>query len=548
MVHPPPEAAAVGGGPASVPTAWILFWVMVGVLLSLGLALGPFEGIPHVNDEVVYQLQARILSEGHLWEGARLPRGAFPHDFITNLEGRRYGVFPNGWPAVLALGTLVGAPWLVNPLLHGLTVWFGARLTRALAGPDAAWLAAPLVAVAPALVLQGGSRMAHTLCAALAVGAAALFVSGPRPGRALWLGAALGLLLTARPVDALIVGSVLGGWALLRGELRGWLPVLAGVAGGVVLVLLQNHLYEGDWRVFPQHAWFALDEPAYPSPEFRYTATCNQLGFGKERGCMPTLGSMGHTLGKGLESARFNARLALTLWFGLAPVGLLALGAAVHAGGRRLLGLGAAIWLGVAAVYALYWYGGVCLGPRFHHVAAPLMVCALASGAVAVQQRLRLPRVAGLTLLLPLGFTLAQALPELPGYWGVDDRLETLEADWDQGPALMLVAYGPDYLEPVDYTVTTGGGIGRMSAVQRRAMWLERRGGELVYAEYQPALVEATRATAPGLPAFLLVLTSDPALDRVLPLPATDVDQVSDLALPLAPQAVEHDALAPRQR
>ncbi len=527
--------------------AWTLVWVGVAVLVAAGIAVGPLEGIPHVQDEVVYQLQARILSEGRLWEAERLPRASFAYDFVTNADGRRYGVFPNGWPAVLALGTLVGLPWLVNPLLHGLTVLLGARLTRRVAGDDAGWLAAPVLAVAPALVWQGASRMSHPLCAALTVGAALLLARGPSAARALGVGACLAGLLLTRPLDGIVVGIVLGGWALWRREVRGWLPVLPGVAAGVLLVLLQNHLIEGHWGTFPQHAWFARDEPPFPSPGFRFTEACNALGFGADHGCVATFGSVGHTLGKGLKAAGLNAWLARTAWFGVAPVALLLGGAALRAESRRLLVLAAATWAGLAALYATYWYGGVCLGPRFHHAAAPLVLGALAAGTTGLLARFGLPRLVGLALLLPLGWTLARALPELPGLWGVDDRLTDLEAGWTEGPTLMLVAYGPDYREAADLPVTTDGGIGAYSAVQRRGMWLERRGGVLEYAEYQPELVKAAMARVPDRPIKLLVLTSDPARDRVLDVPRLGVAQVDDLPLPVAPQAIDDGATAPRR-
>lgn len=534
--------------PQSTPlNRWMLAWASAAVVLCVAVALGPLEGIPHVQDEVVYQFQARLLSEGRLWEAERLPRAAFHYDFITNADGRRYGVFPNGWPAVLAVGTLLGVPWLVNPLLQGLTVWLGARLTARLAGPDAGWLAAPVLAFAPALVWQGASRMSHTLCAALATGAALAFSRGPSLRRALLVGACLAGLLLTRPLDGVVVGAVLGVWALVRGEVRPWLPVVGMVVLGVSLVLLQNHLYEGDIAVFPQHAWFARGEPTFPSEVFQFTAGCNSLGFGAEHGCVPTFGSLGHTPAKALRAAGLNAWLTRTAWFGLMPVAVLLVGAMLESRARRLLVLGAATWSGLAGCYALYWYGGACLGPRFHHGAAPMVLGALCAGTVVLLARFRLPRTAGLVLILPLGITLAGSMAELPGHWGVDGRLDGLEAHWSDGPVLMLVAYGPEYLEPAALEHTTDGLIQTYSAVQRRGMWLERRGGEVEYAEYQPELVKATMQRFPDRPIRLLVLTSDAERDRVLDVPRLGVVQQTDLPLPVAPAAVDDGEVVPRR-
>jgi len=43
----------------------------------------------------------------------------FPH---TINNGRWYSMYPPGWPLLLALGVLVQAPWLINPILGGLTI------------------------------------------------------------------------------------------------------------------------------------------------------------------------------------------------------------------------------------------------------------------------------------------------------------------------------------------------------------------------------------------------------------------------------------------
>ncbi|MEC7946792.1 MAG: hypothetical protein VX265_04435 [Myxococcota bacterium] len=517
------------------PRAWTLVWAALGVLVCLGIALGPLEGIPHVQDEVVYQLQSRIFSEFKLWDPERLPRALYHYDFVTNADGRRYGVFPVGWPMVLAVGTLLGLPWLVNPLLHGLGVVLGTRLTARLAGPDAGWLVAPLLALSPALVWQGASRMAHALTLVLSLAAMVLVAGPPSRRRALAAGACVAGLLLTRPMDGVVIGTILGGWALVRGVARDWLLVVPGVAVGVGALLVVNLVYEGDPFLFPQHAWFARGEPSFNSPGFRFDAACNALGFGSDRGCAATFGSLGHTPGKGILAASLNAKLAGTAWFGLPGVALLGLGAVRDGRARRLLVLGLTTWVGLAGAYALYWYGGVCLGPRFHHGAAPLMLGAVAAGASWLIRRFGLPRVAGLLLLIPLGTTLARSLAELPGHWGVDDRLSELEARWTDGPALMLVAYGPAYRTAANLPVTTDDGIGQYSAIQRRGMWMERRDGPLVYAEYQPALVDAARARHPGLPAHVLILTSEAARDRIVPLPDRTTPQVDDLPLPLAP-------------
>ncbi|MBW2295910.1 MAG: hypothetical protein JRG94_27025 [Deltaproteobacteria bacterium] len=209
---------------------WIwLAWSAVGAGIACAISLFVLDGIPHVQDEVVYQLQARLLTELRLWEVERLPRAAYPFEFVINEAGRRYGIFPNGWPAVLALGTAVGAPWLVNPLLHGLTVFLGARFSARLIGPRGGLFAAPLLALNPGLLLLASSRMSHTLCALLAVIALTCTQKATRAG-ALGLGFALAGLILTRPLDGLIATSVFLPLAFIQRPVRVWswcLPVIA---------------------------------------------------------------------------------------------------------------------------------------------------------------------------------------------------------------------------------------------------------------------------------------------------------------------------------
>src|SRR5947207_2197118 len=60
--------------------------------------------------------------------GHRLPLGAagafFQHEFLVQQSGRWFAQYPPVHAAALALGTLAGAPWLVNPLLGALAALF----------------------------------------------------------------------------------------------------------------------------------------------------------------------------------------------------------------------------------------------------------------------------------------------------------------------------------------------------------------------------------------------------------------------------------------
>src|SRR5688572_16041663 len=82
----------------------------------------------------------------------------------TLVDGARwYGIFPPGWPALLAAGYRVALPWLVNPLLAFASVGLFSAFTRR-AGLDQVEqrLATAVVALSPFLVFLSGTYMSHT--------------------------------------------------------------------------------------------------------------------------------------------------------------------------------------------------------------------------------------------------------------------------------------------------------------------------------------------------------------------------------------------------
>ena len=118
-------------------------WPVRPALLVVGLALFAaavsaflgqrvFGGVPHVADGVSYAFQGKIFAAGRLWLEPPLVPDAFKSQNILLGATRWCGIYPPGFPLLLAAGWLVGAPFLVNPVLLGLAVVGVFRLGRAL--------------------------------------------------------------------------------------------------------------------------------------------------------------------------------------------------------------------------------------------------------------------------------------------------------------------------------------------------------------------------------------------------------------------------------
>ncbi len=384
-------------------------WAGVAVLWSIGVCWGALDGIPHVTDEVVYTLQARIFAHGARTAPAADVPSMLQYPFwVTGPEER--AAFPFGWPLVLAFGELLGLAWLVNPLLAGVAVLLTFRVGRSVVGEQAAVYGTAVMACSPALVLLGASRMSHTsVMVGLLLGAWAL---AERGNAARWFlgGLGIGYAVLARPFDALLLGGPMllaASWTLLRS--RSWPALLAYVlpVGIAVMVFLaDNAALQGHPLRFPADAFYATWTPDRPD--------CNRLGFGLDVGCVALDGTYGHTLSNALAQAFDRAVLLDRLFVGVPLVGVVAVVAALR---RPLLLLPLLL---VAAGHLLYWSPGLAYGPRFWALGVPGL--ALAVGALPWGDRGR---------WLPLGALVGAAVglgsvwPELSDrYWCVDGRLQ----------------------------------------------------------------------------------------------------------------------------
>jgi hypothetical protein len=176
-----------------------------------------FERLPHLEDEVTYLFQAKLLAGGHSVIASPDPARSYWQPFVVDYQGKRFGKYPLGWPLLLAPGVLMGQPWIINALLSALTVTLIYRLGREIFNPDAGAIAAALVAFSPMALLLNGSLMGHTS----ALFATTLFMyaywrieRGRR--KTAWgvvAGLALGFVVINRPVAALAVAAPFVMWS-----------------------------------------------------------------------------------------------------------------------------------------------------------------------------------------------------------------------------------------------------------------------------------------------------------------------------------------------
>ena len=121
-----------------------------------------FDARPLFIDEIVQVYQARVFAARTLTDHV----GPFPEFFgalnVVSVGDTQFGQFPPGGPAHLFLGVLVGAPWLITPLLGSAAVYTFAMFVRRIE-PEApiALASTLLLAFSPFMIFMSAWYMNH---------------------------------------------------------------------------------------------------------------------------------------------------------------------------------------------------------------------------------------------------------------------------------------------------------------------------------------------------------------------------------------------------
>jgi hypothetical protein len=316
-----------------------------------------FASNPIVVDEVAHLFHAKVFLSGRSAAPAPSPSEAFliVHTGIT--PAGWVSQFPPGQTVLLALGLLLHAEWLVNPVLGGFDTILVYLVARRLYGRRTALVAAFLWAGSAWVMVMSGTYQSHVgaVTFVLLAWTALWHPRAPRTAHFLLAGLALAAAAATRPLDA-VAGAV---------------PVLAWAAG-------ERHVPRLIWAVLGgapvMLAWAYLNWRIYGGPlMLGYTAiwgSAHDLGFHTDpwgRAYTPLVALSNLSAGIRrlhlyLEEWPIPALLPLAIW-------------GCCARHRRfsdlLVGLGAAA---APALYFFYWYSGEYPGPRFYYVAAPMLV------------------------------------------------------------------------------------------------------------------------------------------------------------------------------
>jgi len=431
-------------------------WVIV---LAVVLSLFIYQRHPHIPDEVMYLYQARYLANGDLTVPAPPVPEAFSFYMIPYESQRWYSIFPPGWPAVLALGVLLGMPWLMNPVLAGLNILLAYLLFQEISNRYTARLGVLLLCISPWFIFMSMNFMSHTFTLTCALAAAVAITRARRSGKTVWGllgGIATGMVSLIRPLDGLIVAGILGLWAIgVGGRRLKTSSILAFVIGTIVVgavILPYNKQITGDPTIFPLTSYY----------EEYFGHNSNAFGFGPERGLGWAIDPFpGHGVIDAMINTNLNIFSVNTELFGwstgsLIIVALLCFSSSMRRGDYLII----IMILIISAIYSLYWFsGGPDFGARYWY----LMLIPLVGLTVRAVQMLQekfdteqggstinatrvIVAVLALSMLTVFNFLPWRAIDKYYHYRGMRPDIRYLAERYEFGKSLVLIRGNyPDY-------------------------------------------------------------------------------------------------------
>lgn len=447
-----------GTGDRSGPDWDRLFPWLVAAFVTVVAAIiasAVFERIPHIADSVAYYFQAKYLSVGRLYLPPPPDVSAFAFENLhtDGVKWWSYG-FP-GWPALLAVGVRLGVPWLINPVLGGITVLLAHALLSRLYDRRFAHAGIALIAVSPWFLFLYASFLTHPASIVWALTALLAVDKAREQGSVRWslvTGAALGALFLTRPFEAFIFGAIIGLYILGVFDRRPRLApsrIAALTAAGLavsVWLFPYNNLLTGSPTSSPHSTWASA----------RWYPGADRLGFGSD------IGNLGWTHidplpGHGLPDVLINAlqnlftaNFELYGWmFGsLVLVTMFVMWGRWKPADRVFLAIIAA----VIFAYSFYWFsGGPDFGARYwFQIFVPLIVLTVRAvqelqrrwveGGARPQTALRVPAfVIAASLVAFLNVVPWRALGKYHDYRGLNASVGQLARTYDFGRSLVLV-------------------------------------------------------------------------------------------------------------
>lgn len=356
----------------SVRTALVAGLVLLGGLL-VAVGWHAFRHRPHLIDSIAQLFQARAFALGKMAVPSPELPAFFASQHLVIDAGGWYAQYPPGHAALLAVGVIAGATWIVPVVLSLGSFTLLTLFTRRIYGRETALLTAFLLVLCPFFWFMGASHMNHVSALFFIAAFLYAFARWEDEGRAAWAvlgGAALAAAFLSRPWDAIAIGAP---FALFGVGVARRRRAFAAAAGGVAAFLALASLY------------LAFNAATTGDPLL--TGYVKLWGESHGLGFHVSPWGEAHTPATGLRNEIVDLSLLNVFLFewpipALWPVALFLLTGRDQGPWDRRLAVG---FLALPVAYFFYWHRDAFLGPRFLYAGiafiVPLTARALLVGA-----------------------------------------------------------------------------------------------------------------------------------------------------------------------
>ncbi|MEJ2744518.1 MAG: glycosyltransferase family 39 protein, partial [bacterium] len=212
------------------------------------------DGIPHVQDSVVYNFQARTLIRGAIYAPSPPVLKPLEFPFLLVRDGKWFGFYPWGHPFLLALGHLAHRPWIIPPLVGASILVLVYLIARELFSREVGAVSALLAFFSPFFQMNAPNFMSHSSASFYLALGIFFLIKACRGGRGwygFFSGLALGLLFNTRPLNAgpaIVLSFALLLYFAWKGNAR-WGTLAGFCSGGLLMLafyLYANYAIMGD--------------------------------------------------------------------------------------------------------------------------------------------------------------------------------------------------------------------------------------------------------------------------------------------------------------
>lgn len=443
--------------------AFVLALLVTTVAATLSLFI--YERHPHIPDEVVYLFHAKYFAQGLLALPLPPVLEAFDMDLMMFEEQRWYCPVPPGWPAILAVGSYFGIPWLVNPILAGISVLLAYMLLRELFNKGMSRLILLLFALSPWQIFLAMSFLTHTASLVTTLLSALAVARMRRTHSFFWAllgGMALGATSWIRPLEGLAVAVLLGFWCL---GIKGW-----GAKFKLIPVYILTTMIVGA-AILPYNKYLTGNASKFPIMAYTdkyYGEGSNSLGFGPEKGLgwgafdpFPGHGLLDVLINNNLNFFSVNSEL-----FGWSSGSLFLVAALLLSGRMRRQDYWMlSVLVMIIGLHCLYWFsGGPDFGARYWYLTILPWIVLTVRGLLVLAEGMTDKRITQLTsFILVLSLTASvnflpwRAIDKYHHYRNMRSDIRFLAQQNDFSSSLVLIQgeRDPDYMSAATYNTPT---------------------------------------------------------------------------------------------